>query len=561
MERIDLKQILLNFLDENDSKSILIDGPWGCGKTYETKEFIKSSKKVKIYYLSLFGLESIDEINTALYEQTKKRTKIIKHGALLISKAIKVFPVIPDISEALEYQIGSTSSLKVKKKSIIVFDDLERLSKEINYIDLMGYINSLYLSGCRVICLISSKNIEESRRKEFFEFKEKVFDRVYQIPGFNEKIVNEIFADLQLPDIFEIYDVFDNNIRLVQKTKVFYKKVKDRIDASDRKHIDFSDLSILKACAVTINISLKLYEYSPVKNDFIYEDYKKMYGEELAGNISYFYYLMEYKKIPRFMDVVISLISAFNYQDYNLFDEIFFIPEVNSTLIAEKEDDIFDNEFYYLSDEHKQDYINQFIKLISSDFTWTNKHTTILTSILIYSSYIFSDNQIEKIVKLTKGIDGFDENFRTKLGLSGKEEYKKCEYFINKMISSRNHFKNNELISQFSKYVSEKDYNNMIIAVGRYGKYESDVKNGFLNYLVGNSFFLPDISGDIDHDSWSYCHAIAKFANENGKIDEFLAALKNMHNGSKTESELDRCNALVHYNFGRDLSPDELEMM
>ena len=342
MDMNNLQTILHNFIKDTDSKSILVDGPWGCGKTYETKEFIKNNKKLKIYYLSLFGLETIDEINTAFYAQTKKGQKRFIHGTLLISKVIKAFPIIPNISEALEYQLGSNNNVTIKKKSIIVLDDLERLSTSINYIDLMGYINSLYLSGCRFICLMSSQKLSEDRKKDFNEFKEKVFDSVYKISSFDKSIVESMFRDLKIANIFETYDLFENNLRLVQKTKCFYTKVKHRIDENEMKHIDFNELAILKACAIVINICLKSYDYSPKEDDVFYYEYCNEYGEELAKNIYHFKHNDEYRKIPKFLEIVESLISAFLYQNFNLFDDKFFIPEIG------KEVSILDNELLFI---------------------------------------------------------------------------------------------------------------------------------------------------------------------------------------------------------------------
>ena len=45
MKTSDIKEILKNFIYNPMYKSILIDGPWGCGKTYEINQFIKSIQK------------------------------------------------------------------------------------------------------------------------------------------------------------------------------------------------------------------------------------------------------------------------------------------------------------------------------------------------------------------------------------------------------------------------------------------------------------------------------------------------------------------------------------
>ena len=339
-----LESVLHNFVSNPSYKSLLIDGPWGCGKTYEAKEFIKSNKKKKIYYLSLFGLESIDEINTALYSQTKKKEITLKKGAVLLTKAIKAIPRISNLSDALEYQLDAKANLKVKKKAIIIFDDLERLSKKIQYIDLMGYINSLYLSGCRFVCLMSSGNIEDKRKKDFDDFKEKVFDCIYKISNFDGKVVDDLYSEFNLENISDIYDLFESNIRLAQKTKAFYKVIVDRMKKCSEKHIDFSDISILKACVFAVNICFKSFEYKPEKDDVIYKFYCEKYGTIMANNILYFKTSKVYNSfysIPQFSSIVESLVEAFLFQNYDSFDKIYYAPMVS------QKDSILDNEFYY----------------------------------------------------------------------------------------------------------------------------------------------------------------------------------------------------------------------
>lgn len=66
--------ILLKF-SSNNQRGILIDGSWGIGKTYQINRFLEKievdnkkekvkSKKTKIIYSSLFGLDSISELHT-----------------------------------------------------------------------------------------------------------------------------------------------------------------------------------------------------------------------------------------------------------------------------------------------------------------------------------------------------------------------------------------------------------------------------------------------------------------------------------------------------------------
>ena len=52
----EIEGVLQDFLDSND-KSLLIDGPWGCGKTYQIRKFLMKQKEnngSQCFYISLF---------------------------------------------------------------------------------------------------------------------------------------------------------------------------------------------------------------------------------------------------------------------------------------------------------------------------------------------------------------------------------------------------------------------------------------------------------------------------------------------------------------------------
>ena len=42
-----IDEILNDFINDSSYKSILIDGPWGCGKTHQINEFLKNQKLKK----------------------------------------------------------------------------------------------------------------------------------------------------------------------------------------------------------------------------------------------------------------------------------------------------------------------------------------------------------------------------------------------------------------------------------------------------------------------------------------------------------------------------------
>ena len=48
--------------------AVLLNGPWGIGKTFLLKEFLKPlAGEMKCVYVSLYGLTSFDEIDDAIF--------------------------------------------------------------------------------------------------------------------------------------------------------------------------------------------------------------------------------------------------------------------------------------------------------------------------------------------------------------------------------------------------------------------------------------------------------------------------------------------------------------
>ena len=92
--------------------------------------------------------------------------------------------------------------------------------------------------------------------------------------------------------------------------------------------------------------------------------------------------------------------------------------------------------------------------------------------------------------------------------------------------------------------------NEVLIDILYKNRLESDeTKESILSELEKKDFMLPDLSGDINYNIWSYCHEIAKFALGVETFKEkFIDALKKQCFTSKSKSLRQRCNALIKYN-------------
>src|SRR6185437_13448629 len=103
--------------------AVMISGPWGVGKTYLIKKFLRQNngKLKKPLYVSLYGLSSITEIDDAVFQAS---------FPLLGGKAAKIVGKLA--KTALKHYGADAGDLHIKdalpklKADVYVFDDLER---------------------------------------------------------------------------------------------------------------------------------------------------------------------------------------------------------------------------------------------------------------------------------------------------------------------------------------------------------------------------------------------------------------------------------------------------
>ena len=166
--------IILKYIDENIYNcAVMIDGEWGCGKTYFVREALipaiakyeevkPEEKKRRIIYTSLYGVNSVDEIskqiivNTYL-EKVGKAKGLIQTSSKIFGAALSLLPAF-GIDIDVKDLSGKLSELLQVKNSILVFDDLERCDCPLN--EVLGYINTFVeQEGIKVILIANEKEI------------------------------------------------------------------------------------------------------------------------------------------------------------------------------------------------------------------------------------------------------------------------------------------------------------------------------------------------------------------------------------------------------------------
>lgn len=566
-----INEVLKQFVENQDNKSILIDGPWGCGKTHQINEYIKSyndnteiKNKGKIYYVSLFGLESIDEIHTAVYYQMypntvkfKKISSVILRGATVISKAIPYIEKAGDVCAGLDAQLGNISKEKIKKSSIIVFDDLERISTSISYINFLGYVNTLFASNCRIICLANSKEIQDD--SHFASFREKVFDSIYTISQTNIELMWNIFEKFQINNIQYTFDLFDNNLRMAKKTSIFYDKLvelfkKNNTSIKEAKHSEFI---IFKAAIYTVLIALKGVENTN-KEYASYENDKINFGESVANGLKHYFSDNQSDfEMNTISHLTRKMLHFFMFNDKSYLMKYFF----SKTVI--KEDSILDKEFFYLSDTNKRRYFDELEKLIQSEKYVLKEIVNKISSVIRYSKFSFNDLTIKNIAK--SYINEFDNNsdliaFHLHLDDVREKNNEVSKTFLTKINEAIVNLITTENVSKIQEFKVTKDYRKLFDFINSIFRQSKPYGLERINeYLIKESFYMPDLSSDITGDEWEYSHLIAKYVARYNLSEHFiLLAKKICSQNSKNETLIDRYHSLIIYNIDNNFQIEDL---
>ena len=573
MEAKNIKNVINRLITSNET-AILISGPWGIGKTYEIKEYIKSKaqdvkdKKLKIAYSSLFGKNSIDEVNTELYQLIHPAKKVLN----TITNVAKLINIGVGFSCGINLNINDENlklceKLKSKKNIpyLIILDDFERKSDKITAEELLGFINNLINQGFKVVVLadLGTKYGKKNRKYEIEKlendkvttekfiskinlsddilgfYKEKIFDRIYKITETPEDVIRTIFAENINLIADKLIIEFNKNIRMAIKANSLFLQLQDYIKSNSYNCNKFEQ--IMKICIYCVN-ELMTNKYSIIYSDKCKEsDYLK-YCEKSFGNI-----ITSYDKSLRDdFNLVEAINDIYLNEDYSLLDEIFNPNDENILKSC-----------FFCSDENKSNIIKKQYELILSipdDLNYN--HSTINQLIrdwYCYADYVdlsFIDKEelFKKLNKLNFRLDSFGEQNET---------------FIN-LIKEYNEFCNNQIkYSLTSKLVSNdlKELKSGLYEItNKYYNLDDESKEYIKSNLKENNFFLQKIDGDINDEFWGINHLVCQIIME--YIPDLKNDLLNLLNGIKRKYPNDksceyRVNSLIKQ-YDLDMKKEEV---
>lgn len=253
---------------------IAIKGAWGAGKTHawnyylkqardadkqakepeeqvETTEEIKPLHLKKYAYVSLYGMNSIEDLRRAIFESVID-VKLIGDKTSWDTKLTNTWPHLCSIgrrwgrrlSSLLGFTPFSGVSLDELAKSItarginktaICIDDLERRGKALKLAEIFGLANHLRESrSCRVAIIFNDEKL--SLDENYFSLIEKTIDREITFSPSPQKSCEIAFENVAAP-LNELLtkicvDFGFSNIRILKKTAQNAKSLLDHIGAS-----------------------------------------------------------------------------------------------------------------------------------------------------------------------------------------------------------------------------------------------------------------------------------------------------------------------------------------
>lgn len=231
--------------------AVMLDAPWGSGKTHLLKAFLAESD-VEHLYVSLYGVSSTAQIDDELFRQMHP---------LLGSKGMRLAGRLAKgvLKGALKIDFGhgthgsvdaSLPGLDVKeffsgpKSRLIVFDDLERSGMAIS--EVLGYVNAFVeQEGVKAI-IVANVNEAEKVERRFREVREKLVgqtmfvraDVAAALPAFIDLIADEDVRRIVAAQHQEILNVHrqsgTNNLRILKQSLWDFERVAKHLTPDER---------------------------------------------------------------------------------------------------------------------------------------------------------------------------------------------------------------------------------------------------------------------------------------------------------------------------------------
>ena len=231
--------VVENFISDTHNELLVIKGKWGAGKTFFWQNLIEESKHKRCIgrdfysYVSLFGVNSLEELNNAILVSAveSNATKSKRKLDPLIANIRKLATSLEKSPALREYTGGMVSAFLhfLLDNTLICFDDIERRGDGLTIKDVFG-LASLFKEqrNCKVLLIMNDERLGVEAQEQFKLHGEKLIDREIRFSITAEESFGYIFQSS-----FRCYDFIKDccftlhikNIRTLQRIKRFIEDI------------------------------------------------------------------------------------------------------------------------------------------------------------------------------------------------------------------------------------------------------------------------------------------------------------------------------------------------
>ena len=407
---------LVEFLNSPDSihNVFWLDGSWGSGKTFFIKTFFENQiyKKKEIYYISCFGIKTRDQAEKILINEIEKQSIL---GNL---------DFIPLVGGVFKWFFKIVGTDLMKRDSIVIFDDLERVSyaaksdNSSDYNDLLGYID--YLSENKKFKIIVILNIEEiESAKKIIYNKFKLNHNRMVSTG---EVIDNILKKSKMRD-----DDFGKMLSLI--FKIYYVDIDEIVikDDNEDSKDDNEDSKVKKPSLREFQKSLEELSNITDNNEKADDIIEWMNGWEETDSILVFFF-----ECYMYLNGIDKYDKLFESDGYFHFEMLAKIVDFNiEDLIAISYDlSNVDGELY----NKKKAYLSQLLSCLWK-IGLRNLFLSEKTNKVFYRNYNYSSYEIEeRLVEIY--YDVLDKNIKDDYRINNIEKLENPEYqnFIKKYL-------------------------------------------------------------------------------------------------------------------------------
>ena len=461
MKNQDIERVLVDYInDDKYTLSVLINGKWGSGKTFFIKNFMSGLKKKNVYYISLYGIATIMQLNVDIYKLAISRTidmklfnkskpKRLKYLIYIKNKILncssKIIIVLKFLLDYLGLNRDKVKEIigqkQILNNVILVMDDMERCKVPMD--ELLGFISNITENNNIKVILIGNEGelLGESPNSEmndgasesslYKKYKEKTIGlTLYYKANLENAYANIVENTIKDNDIKRILmskkqlilDIFNGescgNIRTLYfgllSFEKLYLKIKEILASADMNYgesyikIFFEDMF---RCVMETSIALKKEnkKVTQWEEGELYVPHSGM-GSVFSNGLTYQYKFVE------------------NYLLHHIFNEDEIKRTVKEFYVVMQENDQLQNSAYNSLCRWEQldtvDEINENLRKLSGEIAKRNLNISYYKNII----FILASLKNEKFPICNCNIVKIIEEIKCKLRMTPDKIYKESLY-------------------------------------------------------------------------------------------------------------------------------------